>query len=144
MTAPQLTVVICTHNPRRDYLDATLAAIRAQSLDATSWELLVIDNGSTHPVADKFDVVWHPNARVVREERLGLTHARVRSLRESLGDIILYVDDDNVLAPNYLRTLLAAFDADPQLGAVGGKALPRYEHPPASVVCRDRHLARVP
>ena len=145
MTAPQLTVVICTHNPRGDYLNATLAAIRAQSFDARNWELLVIDNGSTHPVADKFDVVWHPNARVVREERLGLTHARVRSLRESLGDIILYVDDDNVLAPNYLRTLFAAFDADPQLGAVGGKALPRYEHPPPewfaetgiSLGCRD-------
>ena len=145
MTAPPLAVVVCTHNPRRDYLDATLAALRVQSLAATSWELLIIDNGSTYPVADQFDVSWHPTGRIVREERLGLTHARLRSLQESAGDIIVYVDDDNVLAPDYLRIVLAAFDADPKLGAIGGKALPHYEQPPAgwfaetgiSLGCRD-------
>jgi glycosyltransferase involved in cell wall biosynthesis len=82
---------------------------------------------------------------VVREGRLGLTHARLRGFQEAHGEILVYIDDDNVLAPDYLRNTLAAFDADAKLGAVGGKVLPQYEvEPPPwledlgiSLACRD-------
>jgi glycosyltransferase involved in cell wall biosynthesis len=142
-----LSVVICTHNPRSDYLEATLASLRGQVPPVTgwTWELIVIDNASATPLSEDLDLSWHAAARVVREERLGLTHARLRSFHEARGAIILYVDDDNVLVPTYFRDVLAAFDAHPELGGAGGKALPRYEVvPPAwfadtgiSLACRD-------
>ena len=142
-----LSVVICTHNPRRDYLDATLESIRNQVSipDDRAWDLIVVDNAGSEPLADSLDLSWHPRARVVREERLGLTHARLRSFHEAQGTIILYVDDDNILVPTYVRDVLIAFDAHPDLGGAGGKALPRYETPPPpwfeqtglSLACRD-------
>jgi glycosyltransferase involved in cell wall biosynthesis len=81
----------------------------------------------------------------VREEQLGLTNARLRSFSESQGEIVVCVDDDNVLDPDYLTQVLLAFETDAQLGAVGGKAIARYEAaPPAwfagldiSLGCRD-------
>lgn len=127
-----LSIVICTHNPREDYLAATLASIAAQvpATGGKAIELILIDNASTAPLEGRIDLSWHPDARIVREERLGLTHARLRSFREARGEVILFVDDDNVLCPEYQNAVIAAFDADPSLGAAGGKSIPRYETAP--------------
>ena len=127
----RLTVLIPTHSPRRDYLARTLAALQAQDLPLSDWELVLIDNASPVPL-DPSLVAWHPHARVVREEKLGLTHARLRGLKEASGELLVWSDDDNLLAPDYLRLACAAFAADPHLGAAGGKSLPEYETPPPS------------
>ncbi len=71
-----------------------------------------------------------PNARVVREEKLGLTHARVRGFREAKGEIVVMVDDDNELKPDYLEKAAEKMGKNPLLGAIGGKALPEYETEP--------------
>ena len=143
----KLSLVICTHNPREDCIGATLASIRNLDPPAEgwAWELIVIDNASNEPLAGRIDLSWHPAARIIREGKLGLSHARVRSYHEARGELILYVDDDNILGPAYLNEVVAAFVADPQLGAVGGRVLPRYEvTPPAwfgeggfSLACQD-------
>ena len=40
-------------------------------------------------------------------ERLGLTPARLRGIRESRGELLVFVDDDNVLERDYLEVALA-------------------------------------
>lgn len=142
-----LTVAICTHNPKKELLQKTLSSLRAQRpLDrGGSWELLLIDNASVESLASLVDLSWHPRSKIVREEKLGLSHARLKSFDAGCGDIIVYIDDDNVLHPDYLRLTQAAFDTDAKLGAVGGKVIPRYEiEPPKwfaelrlSLACRD-------
>ena len=126
MTALDLTAIVCTHNPSYDYLDETLGSIRTQAplSGEREWELLVIDNKSLDPITTRVDLSWHPNARVVREDRIGLTYARIRGFQEARGDILVYIDDDNVLNPNYLRVVVCAFDAQPKVGAVGGRVIP--------------------
>lgn len=125
-----LSVIVCTHNPRLDYIQCTLESIRDQrSLDQQSWELIVVDNASDQPVAEHVDLSWHPAARVLVEKHLGLIHARFTGFHAASGEVLLYVDDDNVLAPDYLHQVLAVVGQAPKLGAVGGKSLPRYELP---------------
>jgi glycosyltransferase involved in cell wall biosynthesis len=36
------TIIICTHNPRRDYLQRTLESLKAQTLSRDRWEFLLI------------------------------------------------------------------------------------------------------
>jgi len=142
-----LSAIICTHNPRRDYLSATLDSLRAQVPlpNGACWELILLDHASTSPIADVIDISWHSNARIIREERLGLTHARLRSFRESIGSIIVYIDDDNVLDPNYFWEAFSAMQANSNLGAAGGKSIPLFEvQPPVwfaelgiDLACRD-------
>jgi glycosyltransferase involved in cell wall biosynthesis len=142
-----LSVVICTYNPALEILEETLAALRCQQPLKLQrrWELLVIDNASTPPLGDRLDLSWHEHARVIREEKLGVTHARLRGYHEAKSELLVFVDDDNILAPNYLELIEAAFEADPSLGAAGGKILPRYQtEPPAwfaatklDLACRD-------
>jgi glycosyltransferase involved in cell wall biosynthesis len=130
--SPRLTVAVCTHNPRREHLRRTLEGLRRQLSGeaAPTWELIVVDNASSPPVAESIDLSWHPAARIVREERLGLTHARLRSFHEASGEILVYVDDDNVLEAHYLRIALEALDADSSLGAIGGRVIAEFESPP--------------
>lgn len=124
-----LSVIIPVHNPRRDYLGRVLDALRGQSLPKERWELLVVDNRSDRPVASWLDLGWHQHAAVVREEELGLTRARVRGLRETGGRIAIFVDDDNVLAPDYLEQALDVGEAFPFLGTWGGCIDPEFERP---------------
>ncbi len=123
-------VVICTHNARPDYFERCLAALQQQMLDTTQWDLLIVDNLSDRPVAAAIDLSWHPNARVVHEETLGLTSARLRGICDSRGDLLVFVDDDNVLAPDYLQRALAIADEHPLLGAWSGQCLPEFDVPP--------------
>lgn len=126
----ELSVCICTHNPRREYLTRVLAALAAQTVAPECWELLLIDNQSAEPVASWVDLSAFRHARVVREENLGLTHARIKGVRESSGRILVFVDDDNVLAPDYLAQAGRIMTEKPFLGAIGGKCHGEFEAAP--------------
>jgi len=125
-----LSVVICTHNPKPAYLERCLAGLRVQTLCADAWELLVIDNLCDDPLASRLDLAWRRRTRIVREEALGLTPARLRGIREAAGEVLVFVDDDNVLAPDYLETALRVAKEKPFLGAWGGQCEPEFEAPP--------------
>jgi glycosyltransferase involved in cell wall biosynthesis len=127
---PDISVIICTHNPRSDYLQRTLDALKAQTLAQEQWELLLIDNASEKALATAWDLSWHLHARHVYERELGLTPARLRGIRESTGDLLVFVDDDNVLASGYLSAAAELFASRTDLGVASGRLLPEYETPP--------------
>lgn len=129
MVEPSVSVVMCTHNPRSAILARTLEALRAQTEPASRWELIIVDNASATPLAGQVDLSWHPAGRIVREERTGLTYARLRGIAESAAQLIIFVDDDNVLAPDYVETALRLGREHPFLGAWGGAIMGEYEIP---------------
>lgn len=124
------SVVVCTHNPRPDFLDQVVGALKAQTLPMSLWELLVVDNASTTPLAPVLNLAWHPHQRVMREEKLGVTYARLRGITESTGDMLVFVDDDNVLYPDYLEQALAIAGKHPRMGSWGGISHPQFEQSP--------------
>jgi len=127
-----LSVILCTHNPRADFLRRTVDSLQAQTMPADRWEFLVIDNGSREPLEGRIDLSWHPRARVVREEKLGLTVARLRGISEARADLLIFVDDDNVLNPDYLAVAARFGTEHPFLGAWGGASIGEFETPPPS------------
>lgn len=138
----QLSVVICAHNPRQEYLNRVLGALKAQSLPRDDWQLLLIDNSSTEPLRDRFDISWHQQGHHVDEPELGLTRARLCGIREAQGDVIVFVDDDNVLAPDFLEHVVAIGKHWPMLGAWGGSIAGEFEVAPTPwVVPMLRYLA---
>lgn len=127
---PDLSVCICTHNPRRQYLARVLEALRGQTLGRDAWELIIIDNQSREPVAAWADLSGLPGARIVTEETLGLTNARLRAIREARGAVLVLVDDDNVLQPDYLEHARRIMTEKPFLGVIGGRCRGDFEIPP--------------
>jgi glycosyltransferase involved in cell wall biosynthesis len=128
----EISVITCSHNPRPDYLQQVLNALKNQTVTKSRWEYLLIDNASAEPLASRVDLSWHSNARHIREENLGLTHARLRGIRESASDILVFVDDDNVLDSDYLEQVVCLANKWPRLGAWGGQTRPGFESEPPS------------
>jgi glycosyltransferase involved in cell wall biosynthesis len=127
---PTISVIICTHNPRRDYLQLVLNALACQTLPCHAWELLVIDNASEMPMVSEWSIDWHPQGRIIREAQVGLTAARLCGFRAAQGEVLVFVDDDNLLNPTYLLDVQRVFQQHPQMGAIGGKSVPQFETVP--------------
>jgi glycosyltransferase involved in cell wall biosynthesis len=114
-----LSIIICTYNPKQQLLARALDALKAQTLNVNQWELVIIDNQSEPAVPTEL-IRWHPNGRVIREERLGLTQARLRGMRETSAPALVFVDDDAVLNNDYLSEALWVARTYPQVGVFGG------------------------
>jgi glycosyltransferase involved in cell wall biosynthesis len=129
------SVIICSHNPRPNYFKRTLAGLQAQDLPMCHWELVLIDNASS-PSLVSYDLNWHPHGRHVVEPKLGLSPARQRGVTESRSDVLVFVDDDNVLEPDFLRQALTIGNERPQLGVWGGSVLAEFEKQPSVSVMK--------
>jgi glycosyltransferase involved in cell wall biosynthesis len=126
-----LSVILPTRNPHPGRLHRTLAGLAAQTLDRTKWEVLLIDNASDRPwdlPAELVSVL--PGFQRLSEPAIGLTPARLRGIAEARAPLLVFTDDDNVLAPDYLAQALRLFAEQSQLAAAGGPVRPEWETPP--------------
>jgi hypothetical protein len=125
-----VSVILCTHNPRQDHLERCLTALDHQRLPKSSWELIIVDNASGSDKAPPRALPWHSLASVVKEPKLGLTPARLCGIRAAKGNLLVFVDDDNVLDPDFLETTLRVAHECPFLGSWSGQCRPEFEEPP--------------
>lgn len=125
-TSPSVTICICTHSPRLGLLEQVISSVAAQTVDPDGFSVLVVDNASLPPIEES---ILRPLTRagiangLVVEPVPGLTRARLCAIRETESDWILFVDDDNVLTPQFLGEALAFLHDNPAVGCLGGKLL---------------------
>jgi glycosyltransferase involved in cell wall biosynthesis len=123
-----ISVILCTYNPNEKYLARALDSILYQDMKKEDWEFVVIDNNSSTPVRE-MDAVRQRGVRVEFEGKQGLSAAREYGIRHTRGDILVFIDDDNILAPEYLSKVKTVFDT-PNIGIVSGSIAPEYEREP--------------
>ncbi|MBI3544034.1 MAG: glycosyltransferase [Deltaproteobacteria bacterium] len=121
-----IDVCICTHGGAADTMERVLTALTRQTLDRARFRVVVIDNANQPPIEldhAPFDALRRAGveARVVREPKLGVAHARIAALRQTDGDAVVFVDDDNVLAPDFLERACAILAAYPKVGCFSGR-----------------------
>lgn len=119
-----VSVIICCHNSARR-LPQTLAHLASQDTDGSPpWEVIVVDNASTDDTAELARARWpehHPAPlRVVYEPRLGLSNARQRGFSEAKYEVVGFVDDDNWVCAEWVRTAAEVMARQPRIGACGG------------------------
>lgn len=125
----RLTVALCTYNPSSELLLRSLDAIVGQLETVKDAELIVVDNNSNPSLADRGYLGDYP-LQLLEEPRQGLTAARETAIRQAKGDVIVFVDDDNVLGEGYLEKVVSTFSKDTQLGLLGGSVVAEYEQSP--------------
>ena len=129
-----LDVCICTHNPRRDIFQRVVRALAAQDADKGKFRVLVIDNASQPPLGrDDLRELEAAGVdyRIEVEPRLGNVFSRAAAIANSTSDWILFVDDDNELAPDYISRGLWIIGTRPDIGCFGGRLhLPPELSPP--------------
>ena len=119
-----LSVCICVYNGA-GRIGAVLEALGAQTNHGPQWEVLVIDNASTDGtsavVSAAFAAHLSARGRLLRQEQNGLMRAREMAAQEARGEVIVFVDDDNIPAPDYVERALDIMKSHPEAGVVGGR-----------------------
>ncbi|WP_247237233.1 glycosyltransferase family 2 protein [Telluribacter sp. SYSU D00476] len=138
----QYSIIICTYN-RATFLKETIDSILLHLTDQTKYELLIVDNNSTDTTAEVVKQYLHvPIIRYVFEQNQGLSYARNRGIKEARYPIIVFVDDDIDIDPNYLSVLDKLY-SDPSVQIVGGKVLPYKSRVPEWLPKKYYYLASV-
>lgn len=122
----KIDICICTHNPRLEILTIVLNAIANQTIGKDNYQVWIIDNGSSPPLSTT-DIKQLATAGITYnllcEPRLGIMYARELASRATTGDVVIFVDDDNELMPNYLEVAADILASHPEIGFFGGKLL---------------------
>ena len=122
---PKISVVICTYNRCSKLRDTLVSLAQMPVSEDLPWELVVVDNNSsdkTKDVVEAFAEESCLNAKYVLECAAGLSHARNRGIAESRGAIISFLDDDVVVASDWLTEIWKAFEKYDAM-CVGGRVL---------------------
>jgi glycosyltransferase involved in cell wall biosynthesis len=78
-----------------------------------SWELLVVDDGSVDDTGAVLEAVDDPRVRVFASGGEGDVIARNVALERATGEVIAYLDDDNIMLPLWLKAVAWAFERHP-------------------------------
>ncbi len=126
VTGPLLLSVIVPAYSCEHFLRACVNGLLASDLPRASWELIIVDDGST-------DGTWavaqeHADQALrTTDGPRGPAQARNVGARAASAPVLLFVDADVVVAPHTLRGVATHFTANPSLGAVFGA----YDDTPA-------------
>jgi len=128
--APLATVVVCTRNRSSALREACDGALALEA--GFPWELLIVDNASTDDTVEVARAVAAADperVRVAVERELGLSAARNLGVRLARGELVIFLDDDAVPAPDWLDAYREVFAATDALVA-GGPVEPEFAAPP--------------
>ncbi len=124
----KITVIICTYN-RPQLLKKTLQSLVSQSVGKNSFFVLVIDNGyndSARAIVANYNNQL--NIKYYFENKIGLSQARNRGIKESVTNYVAFIDDDSVADKDWLKNILNDFlNMRPVPAAVGGRINVKYE-----------------
>jgi len=119
-----VSVIVPTWN-RCDYLSDTLDSLISQDWPGDRYEVVVVDDGSTDQTPDVVRGFQERNGHAVtyvRKAHGGLNAGRNAGILAARGDIVWFLDDDELAEPDHLSRLVAAFGGDAGLSGVGGPA----------------------
>ena len=119
-----ISVVVCAFTTERlDALEAALESVRAQTLPAEDI-VLVVDHAPD--LLEEARARW-PEATIVPNRELpGLSGARNTGVAECEGDVVAFLDDDALAAPDWLERLASHYDR-PEVAGAGGAVRPAWE-----------------
>lgn len=114
--SPSVSVVVATRDRRRR-LGALLASLRAQTLAAAEFELIVVDDGSADGTAvwleREAEAVPFELTVIARPEPGGPARARNQGWRRARAPLIAFTDDDCEASPDWLERCLEAAASRP-------------------------------
>ena len=110
-----ITVIIPTYKPQ-DYFEECLRSVAQQTLDNSRFELIIVLNGCNEPYHQTILSWLQPypqmQVRIIQTDTPGVSNARNLGLEHARGENICFIDDDDRVSPNYLKSLLLTKTSD--------------------------------
>jgi GT2 family glycosyltransferase len=131
--APRVSIVVPTYN-RAASLRRHLLSLAEQTLPASAFEVLVVDDGSTDATPELLATLEVPyTLRSLRQPNQGPAAARNRGVQEARAELIVFLDDDTVPLPDLLEQHLRVHAANPDAVVIGPMVAPQDWPRPAWV-----------
>jgi len=135
MPTPRVSVVIPVHNGEL-YIAAALESVASQRYEGL--ETIVVDDGSVDRSAE---IAWAHGARVIQVAWRGVAAARNRGIAAARGELIAFLDADDLWTEGSLALRIAQLESDPELDFVYGvmRDFADPERPPPAWLPRRRN-----
>jgi glycosyltransferase involved in cell wall biosynthesis len=114
---PRVSVIIPTYN-RADMVGDAIQSVLDQTY--SDWELIVVDDGSTDNTGDVVARYEDERIRHIHQANRKLPGARNTGIRAAHGELIAFLDSDDLFLPRKLAQQVAFLDAHPEVGLVAG------------------------
>ncbi len=125
-TIPCISVIIPTFN-RKELIQGAIRGVLNQNVPASTFELIVVDDGSTDGTKDVVDSLRaeYPDHKLVYvfQENRGAAHARNTGAERARGEILFFTDSDCTVPKHWLWTHLEAYRQHPEIVGTGGGML---------------------
>ena len=121
MNKPLVSIIVPCYN-QAQYLNETLESVLLQT--SSDWECIIVNDGSIDNT-EKTAQQWcskDSRFKYVFQENQGLSSARNSGISKAVGELILPLDADDKIAPNYVLLAIEAFEKDQSLKVVYCKA----------------------
>lgn len=116
------SVIVATYN-RRELALRLLDALASQTLAPGSFEVVVVDDGSSDETADALEALGYEWLTVLRQSNRGPAAARNLGIRHARGRWIAMTDDDTLPRPDWLEQLQRAIGQNPDWVGVEGSTI---------------------
>lgn len=124
----EFSVIVCTHN-RASMLADCVDSLLNQTINKSRFEIIIVDNNSTdntEEIAQGF-AKNHNNIKYFKETIIGYSAPRNCGWKNATGNIVAYIDDDEIAAPDWLKSIEKAFQIEEKPDIVGGIYLGKYD-----------------
>jgi glycosyltransferase involved in cell wall biosynthesis len=118
-STPKISILMTAHNSAQYLAEAIDSILQQQTL--FTWELIFVDDGSiddslgiaqgyAHSFPSSVHVFTHPNGR-----NHGISASRNLALQQAKGELLAFLDSDDVWLPHHLETQAALLDSMPEV-----------------------------
>ncbi len=111
---PSVSVVITTYNQAPYIVETVLSALNQTYRDR---EVIVVDDGSTDETGARL-APFRDRVTLVRQENQGVAASRNTGVRSAKGELIAFLDGDDLWEPDKLDVQVAAYQAHPRSGLI--------------------------
>jgi glycosyltransferase involved in cell wall biosynthesis len=118
MNKPDASVVIPTYN-RKESLRETLRSLAQQTWPADRFEVIVVDDGSTDGTEEIVEDAFPLTLRYFRQSNQGSAAARNTGAEQATGNVLIFLDDDMLVEPEYVAGLIEEHRNYPRIVGMG-------------------------
>jgi len=113
-----VSIILVNYNGKA-FLKDCLESIKAS--DASQEEIIIIDNASSDGSCSYIKKEF-PYVKLLQQDKnCGFALANNIAAEAALGEYLIFLNNDTVVTPNWLRPLLEMITSDPNIGVVGSK-----------------------
>ena len=125
--AKGVSIVICCYNSANRIIPTLKHLSDQQVTMGIDWEVLIVDNNCTDNTVNIALQEWKSYdlqipLHVVKEIEPGLSQARIKGIHSASYDYVIFCDDDNWFATNYVQRAYDIMESNAEIGACGGRS----------------------